>query len=296
MAIDESPMAHADTALQPGQIRVVVTDDALEPLLREGQTTIVDSGDRRLESGGLYAVRDGDVVALWLFLVGFSGHGCRLDGQSIGTLAVLGGGFRLRGPLATDAIPVIGRVVEPLTGSGPALADLALQQERLGALRETIRAALVQLPAARRRTPVATSIEHATSALQQALADRSFAERFSLEQRLDSIDARLALIEELIAQAPAEGLDDVLIKLDALAALGVEGADRLEPRLLHSALDALRRLAGGASQADRDIPLLDAMAMNGVAPETGRRAGARRTTSGAVAQPLDVTAPPRHSR
>ena len=283
MAIDERLNGEADTALQPWQLHVAVADDALEPLLQEGQTIIVDCSDRQLENGGIYAVRDGDALALWLFLVGFSGQGCCLGGQSIGTLAVLGGRFRLRGPLATDAILVVGRVVEPLTGSRPALADLASQQARLGALRETTRAALLQLPAARQCLPAAASIEQATSALQRALADRSFADRFALEQRLDSIDARLALTDELIAQVPADGLGDVLIKLDTLAALDVEGSDGLEPRLLHSALDALRRLAGAARRPGRETPLAEAMAMSGKA----------RTTSGAVAQPLELTASPR---
>lgn len=281
MAIDENPSAEA--ALQPWQLRVQVADDALEPLLHEGQSIIVDCSDRTLASGGIYAVRDGDALALWLFLVGFSGLGCCLDGQPIGTLAVLGGEFRLRGPLATDAIRVVGRVLEPLTGSRPALADLATQQARLGALRETTRAALLQLPAARQCLPAAPSIEQAASALKRALADRSFADRFSLEQRLDSIDARLALTEELIAQTPADGLGDVLIKLEALAALDIEASDALEARLLRSALDALRPLAGATRRPGRETPVAEALAMS----------GRERTTSGAVAQPLELKASPR---
>jgi hypothetical protein len=286
MAIDEWSNGEADAGLQPWQLRLAVADDALEPLLSEGRTVIVDCSDRTLESGGIYAVRDGDALALWLFLVGFSGQGCRLDGRSIGTLTVLGGSFRLRGPLATDAIKVVGRVVEPLTGSRPALADLAAQQALLGALRETTRAALLQLPAARQCLPAAVGIEQATSALQRALADRSFADRFALEQRLDAIDARLALTEELVAQTPADGLGDVLIKLDTLAALDVEDADALESRLLHSALDALRQMAGATRRPGRETPLSEAMTMSGKA----------RTTSGRVAQPLELTASPRRRR
>jgi hypothetical protein len=238
-------------------------------------------------------VRDGDALALWLYLVGFSGLGCELGGQAVGTLAVLGGGFRLRGPLATGAIRVVGRVVEPLTGQRPALADLAMQQQRLGALRGTTRAALLQLPAARRCLPAASSIEEGVSIVQQALTDAGFADRFMLEQRLDAIDARLALIEELIAETPAEGLGDALVKLETLAALGIDGCDALEPRLLRSALGALRRLTGAGKRPGREAPLGDA---GGVLNGAGTGVEAGRAAADRLAQPLELTASPRRRR
>ncbi len=290
MATDEHRTDGDGIAPEPWQLRIAVEDDALEPLLRKGQTIIVDCSDRRLESGGIYAARDGDALALWLYLVGFSGLGCELGGEAVGTLAVLGGGFRLRGPLAAGAIRVVGRVIEPLTGRRPALADLAAQQQRLGALRGTTRAALLQLPATRRCLPSASSIEEGVSIVQQALADASFADRFMLEQRLDAIDARLALIEELIAETPAVGLDDSLVKLETLAGLGVDGCDALEPRLLHSALDGLRRLAGAGKRPGRETPLGDAGAVlsgAGIGVEAGRAAADR------LAEPLELTASPR---
>jgi hypothetical protein len=92
---------------------VEVGDDALEPVLSAGSRVIVDCSDHGLEGGGIYAVRDGDRLDLWLYQPGFDGLGCRFAGRSIGTLTVLGGSFRLRGPLAVEAIRLVGRVVEP---------------------------------------------------------------------------------------------------------------------------------------------------------------------------------------
>ena len=248
-----SPASGAELA--PWQLAVVVGDDALEPVLREGSTVVVDCSDHGLEGGGLYAVRDGDRLDLWLYRPGFDGLGCRFAGQSIGTLTVLGGSFRLRGPLPVGAIRLVGRVVEPGPDRPQALGALAHEQSRLLALRETTRAALLQraggAPSEHSWAGAAT-IEAVADGLAASLRNRAFADRFALEQRLDAIDARLALLDELIAALPARGLADALTKLQTLAALHDTTADDLEPRLLRSAIVALERLASDGRRPRRE--------------------------------------------
>lgn len=281
-AREERPVTSDDLA--PWQLEVVVGDDALEPVLRAGQTVVVDCSDHALVGGGLYAVRDRDRLDLWLYQPGFVGLGCRFAGQSIGTLVVLGGCFRLRGPLPVEAIRLVGRVVEPGADRPEALADLRLEQARLLALRETTRAALLQrAPAAAPARPwaEAATIEAVAEGLATSLRNRAFAERFTLEQRLDAIDARLALLDELIAALPARGLGDALTKLETLAALQPMDTDDLQTRLLRSAIAALQRLAGEARRPGRDA------------------AGAGPTKPAPVeppAQPLDLVASPRRRR
>lgn len=258
--------------LEPWQLPVTVADDALEPVLEAGQTVIVDCSDHALVGGGLYAVREGDALELWLFVPGFAGLGCQLEGREIGTLVGLGGTFRCRGPLDLEAIRLVGRVVEPAAG---ALTDLACQQHQLAGLRETTRALLLRSGAIAmpRPRPTGGSVEAMALALVAELRDRAFADRFALEQRLDAIDARLAYLDEQIAALPATGLAEALVKLETLAALQPEGAQDLEPRLLASALDALHRLAGDAKRPGR----------SGRLPETAEP----------VAQPLELVASPR---
>ena len=270
--------------LAPWQLAVEVGDDALEPILREGSTVLVDCSDHGLEGGGIYAVRDGDRLDLWLYHPGFDGLGCRFAGQSIGTLIVLGGSFRLCGPLPVEAVRVVGRVVEPGPDRPQALAELREQQARLLALRETTRAALLQnavkAPVERHWTG-ACSLEAIADGLAARLRDRSFADQFALEQRLDAIDARLALLDELIAALPARGLADALTKLETLAALQDVGADDLQTRLLCSAITALQRVA-----ADRRRP-----GREGNGGATVEAAGAEPP-----AQPLELVASPRQRR
>jgi hypothetical protein len=263
------------TGLEPWQLLVTVADDALEPVLEVGQTVIVDCSDHALVGGGLYAVRDGDRLELWLFVPGFAGLGCQLEGRAIGTLVGLGGTFRCRGPLDLAAIRLVGRVVEP---AADALTELARQQRRLTGLRETTRALLLRSGAIvmPRPRPAGGSVEAMAQALAAELGDRAFADRFALEQRLDAIDARLAYLDELVASLPATGLAEALVKLETLAALQPAGAQDLEPRLLASALDALHRLAGDARRPGR----------SGGLPETAEP----------VAQPLELVASPRRRR
>ena len=261
--------------LEPWQLPVTVADDALKPVLEVGQTVIVDCSDHALVGGGLYAVRDGDALELWLFVPGFAGLGCQLEGRAIGTLVGLGGTFRCRGPLDLAAIRLVGRVVEPAAG---ALTELARQQRRLTGLRETTRALLLRSGAIAmpRPRPASGSVEAMAQALAAELSDRAFADRFALEQRLDAIDARLAYLDELVASLPATGLAEALVKLETLAALQPAGAQDLEPRLLASALDALHRLAGESRRPGR----------SGGLPETAEP----------VAQPLELVASPRRRR
>lgn len=270
--------------LAPWQLAVEVGDDALEPVLYGGSTVIVDCSDHGLEGGGLYAVRDGDRLALWVYHPGFDGLGCRFAGQGIGTLTVLGGGFRLRGPLPVEAIRLVGRVVEPGPDRLQALAELREQQARLLGLRETTRAALLQNAGkapAERRWAGAGSLELIADRLATRLRDRAFADRFALEQRLDAIDARLALLDELIAALPARGLADALTKLETLAALQDAGADDLQTRLLCSAITALQRVAADGRRPGREA--------NG---------GAQMEAAAAEppAQPLELVPSPRQRR
>ena len=264
-----------DNGLEPWHLPVTVADDALEPVLEGGQTVIVDCSDHALVGGGLYAVRDGDTLELWLFVPGFAGLGCQLEGRAIGTLVGLGGTFRCRGPLDLEAIRLVGRVVEPAAGS---LGDLARQVRRLTSLRETTRALLLRSGAIAmpRPRPIGGSVEAMAQALATELRDRIFADRFALEQRLDAIDARLAYLDELIASLPATGLAEALVKLETLAALQPADAQDLEPRLLASALVALHRLAGDAVRPGR----------SGGLPETVEPIG----------QPLELVASPRRRR
>jgi hypothetical protein len=278
---DDQPVARDELA--PWQLEVEVGDDALEPVLRAGQTVVVDCSDHTLEGGALYAVRDSDRLDLWLYQPGFVGLGCRFAGESIGTLVALGGTFRLRGPLPVDAIRLVGRVVEPGPDQPQALADLRLQQARLLALRDTTRAALLQragTAAAALPWASAATIAAVAEGLATSLRNRAFADRFALEQRLDAIDARLALLDELIAALPARGLADALTKLETLAALQPMDTDDLQTRLLRSAIAALERLAGEARRPGREASEVAAKA-SGHEPQ---------------GQPLELVASPRRRR
>jgi hypothetical protein len=84
------------------------------------------------------------------------------------------------------------------------------------------------------------------------LRERAFADRFALQQRLDAIDARLAFLDELIADLPARGLSDALTKLETLAALQDAGIDDLQTRLLRSAISALERAVRDARRPARE--------------------------------------------
>lgn len=273
--------------LAPWQLEVLVDDDALEPVLRAGQKVVVDCSDHALEGGGLYAVRDGDRLELWLYQPGFVGLGCRFAGRSIGTLVALGGSFRLRGPLPVEAIRLIGRVVEPGAERPAALAELRQQQTRLLALRETTRAALLQRAgtvADERPWAAAATIEAVADGLAASLRNRTFADRFALEQRLDAVDTRLAFLDGLIASLPARGLGDALTKLETLAALQPADADDLQTRLLSSAVAALQRLASEARRPGRDT----------CKPATGD--DGQSVTAEPPAQPLELVASPRRRR
>ena len=279
--------------LAPWQLEVLVGDDALEPVLRAGQTVVVDCSDHALEGGGIYAVRDGNSLELWLYQAGFVGLGCRFAGQSIGTLVALGGSFRLRGPLPVDAIRLIGRVVEPGAEQTAALGELRQQQTRLLALRETTRAALLQRSGAatpERPWAAASTVAAVADGLATSLRNRAFADRFALEQRLDAVDARLAFLDELIATLPARGLGDALTKLETLAALEPTGADDLQTRLLSSAVAALQRLASEARRPGRDTG--KPATGGGGDPQTAEPP----KTAEPPAQPLELVASPRRRR
>jgi|GEM_PF-2238941 len=270
-------------SVAPWQLTVTVGDDALEPVLRQGSTVVVDCSDHTLEGGGIYAVRDGDRLDLWLYQPGFDGLGCRFAGQSIGTLTVLGGSFRLRGPLPGEAIRLVGRVVEPGPEQPGALAELRDQQARLLGLRETTRAALLQClvkAPAERGWAAAGSIEAIADSLAARLRERAFADRFALEQRLDAIDARLALLDELIAALPGRGLADALTKLETLAALQDAGIDDLQTRLLRSAITALQCVAGDGRRPGREAD----------------NEAKRQPAAEPPAQPLELVASPRQRR
>lgn len=223
---------------------MVVADDALAPLLRQGQAVVVDWDDQELRTGGVYAFRDGKDLTLRLYLGGDDAFG----GRSGGTLVALSGDAELLGPVAVDSVAVIGRVVEPLTARPPALADLGEQRRRLTSLRQKIAAALLQ----RLERPAAgsapISFGQAAEALPSEFDVPGAAQRLALERRLDAIDARLALLEALIAEAPADDLDDALVKLETLAALDLEGSDTLEARLLRSAMEAMQRIVAGSGR------------------------------------------------
>ncbi len=239
---DGDVRGRVSSGLGPSRMRVTVADDALLPVLEAGSTVVVDCRDHTLVGGAIYAVRDGDRVGLWLFLDGFAGLGCRVAGRAVGTLSSLGEPSRWRGPLAIDAIALVGRVVEPAAGG---LAELAAQQRRLAALRETTGTQLQRGGAlgGPRPWPAGDSVEAVARAIAAELEDPAAAARLALEQRLDAIDARLALLDELIAAQPAASLADAIVKLETLAALQPLDSEDLEPRLLASALKALRRLA-----------------------------------------------------
>ncbi len=265
------------------QLEVVVGDDALEPVLEAGRTVIVDCSDHALEGGGLYAVRDGDRLDIWLYQPGFSGLGCRFAGEAIGTLVGLGGGFRLRGPLPVAAIRLVGRVIEPDATRPQALAELREQQRRLVALLETTRAALLKqarTPMPARPWAAAATIEAVAEDVASSLRNRAFADRFVLEQRLDAVDARLACLDELVAALPARGLADALTKLETLAALQPAGIDDLQTRLLESAVAALQRQLDDTRRPGRD----------------GVAVPAEPAEPMAEAQPLELVASPRRRR
>lgn len=272
--------------LAPWQLAVVVGDDALEPVLSAGQKVVVDCSDHVLEGGGLYAVRDGARLDLWLYQPGFVGLGCRFAGESIGTLVALGGSFRLRGPLPVDAIRLVGRVVEPDADCPDALAELGLQQARLTALRDTTRAALLQradaapAPVAAAWTSART-IGAVADGLAASLRDRGFADRFTLEQRLDAVDARLAFLDQLIASLPARGLADALTKLETLTALHPNEVDDLQTRLLSSAVMALRRFTDEARRPGRE------------GGKPAGDAGCRGQSAAPPAQPVELMPSPR---
>ncbi len=279
--------AMSGNGLAPWQLEVMVGDDSLEPVLPAGQKVVVDCSDHTLEGGGIYAVRDGDRLELWLYQPGFVGLGCRFAGQNIGTLVALGGSFRLRGPLSVEAIRLIGRVVEPDAEQPAALAELRQQQTRLLALRETTRAALLQCAGTatyERPWATAPTVAAVADGLAASLRNRAFGDRFALEQRLDAVDARLAFLDDLIASLPARGLADALTKLETLAALQSVGADDLQERLLSSALAALQRLASEARRPCRDTA--KAVSGSGDDPETAEP----------LAQPLELVASPRRRR
>ena len=275
------------------QLEVLVGDDALEPALQASQTVVVDCSDHALEGGGIYAVRDGNSIELWLYQAGFVGLGCRFAGQSIGTLVALGGSFRLRGPLPDDAIRLIGRVVEPGAEQTAALGELRQQQTRLLALRETTRAALLQRSGTathERPWAAAPTVAAVADGLAASLRNRAFADRFALEQRLDAVDARLAFLDELIATLPARDLGDALTKLETLAALEPTGADDLQTRLLSSAVAALQRLASEARRPGRDTG--KPATGGGGDPQTAEPP----KTAEPPAQPLELVASPRRRR
>lgn len=278
-------------ALEAWQLRLVVADDALEPVLRAGASVVVDCSDSQPQDGSLVAVRHGGVVELWVYMAGFAGIGCQLAGRPIATLGVLGGTFRCRGPVDADRLRVVGRVLEPVGeggclggGKGRGLARLDQERRQLTALRETLRQAIRRSPAppdALRRHADISSLAAVAERFREQLADPTFAERFVLEQRLDAIDARLGLLDELIADATATGLNDALVKLEALWQLQPAGlaADDLEIRLLGSALPALRRLAADRTRLDAGAKPSPA------APPAEPRA-----------QPLELVASPRGRR
>lgn len=223
---------------------MAVADDALAPLLRRGQAVVVDWDDQELQTGGVYAFRDGKDLTLRLYLGGDDA----LGGRSGGMLAALSGDAEPLGLLAVDSVALVGRVVEPLTARPPALTDLGEQRRRLLRPRRKIAAALLQRPPRPSVEPAPMSFGQAVEVQQSEQDEPGAAQRFALEQRLDAIDARLALLEELIAETPADDLDDTLVKLQTLAALDVEGSDTLEARLLRSAIEAMQRIAGATER------------------------------------------------
>lgn len=233
--------------VEPNYLRVTVLDDTLSPVLAAGQTVLIDSGDQALVGGAIYGVRAAGGLSLRLFVPGFAGIGCRLGMEAIGMLACLGGPLRWQGPVPLGRLQLVGRVVEPSVGG---LAMLARQQRLLTALRESTRTSLLAGDTSPFAEPAGESVETIVESLATTLIDGSAADRFAMEQRLDAIDARLALLDELIADRPAEGLADAVVKLETLAALQPSGSCELEPRLLGSALDALRRHVSDFAQAD----------------------------------------------
>jgi len=288
MRHDETAEAAGDApALEAWQLRVTVPDDSLSPVLDAGAEVVVDCSDSAPVDGSLVAVRHGGALELWLYMAGFAGIGCRLAGRPVATLGVLGGGYRCRGPVDAERLRVVGRVLEPgANGCGGGLARLDEERRRLSVLRDSLRHAL-------RRCPVppdelrgfadVSSLATLAERFRQQLADATFGERFVLEQRLDVIDARLALLDELIADATAAGLADALVKLETLWQLQPAelAPDDLEIRLLGSALPALRRMVADRARLGGAA----APTPSGPAPSAEPRP-----------QPLELVASPRHRR
>lgn len=285
MRQDDGAIYGKASRLQAWQLEVRVADDALRPVLQAGAVVVVDCSERQPVNGSLVAVRHGDALELWVYMAGFAGIGCRLAGLTVATLGVLGGTFRYRGPVDSASLRIVGRVLEPGADGRPdALARLDDERQRLVAQRDTTRQALRRCPLPPEELSGFADLATLPAVAErfgQQLADPTFGERFALELRLDAIDARLGLLDELIADATATGLADALVKLETLWQLQPAdlAPDDLEMRLLGSALPALRRHV-----AER--------ARLGGAPPPGAASMAGETR----AQPLELVTSPRHWR
>ena len=246
----------------PWQINARLDDDSLAPVFQRGSDVVIDCSDRLLVDGGVYAIREGDQLKLWLFHEGFAGLGTMIGGRKVGTLSSIAGAFRCRGPIQLDKLMVVGRVLDLPRDGQPAGSMAALRSERtaLVAALEEARTGLRRIsgitPALDFSDPHGTtgSISRVTRRYEEAMQDEDFARRFTLEQKMDAIGSRLMHVEERIADSEVDDIDGAYTKLQVLWDLHYAPFPNLQgdlgARFISSALRALGKT--GRVQASRE--------------------------------------------
>ena len=82
----------------PWLIQLTAEDNALAPVVTRGATVSIDCSERDLVDGGIYAIKDGDRAALWLFHEGFAGMSLAAGGIAVGHDVQSGWRFPLHRP------------------------------------------------------------------------------------------------------------------------------------------------------------------------------------------------------
>lgn len=244
----------------PWLIEITAADNALAPVITKNETVGVDCSERDLVDGGIYAVKTGDEVALWLFHEGFAGMGVLASGEDVGTLASLAGGFRCSGPLAIESVKVIGRLASDIqpTDIGRYASERSLLVAALDECRNAIRrhtGGLRELQWHEAPQP-ADSLAKWRKRFDDLVADKEASKRFALEQRIDALNARLMFLEECIANSEAKSHQDVATKLRVLwdlhhAPFPATHGD-LAARIVATALNGLESQDNQASTANNE--------------------------------------------
>ncbi|MCB1972310.1 MAG: hypothetical protein H6851_17315 [Geminicoccaceae bacterium] len=260
----------------PWQIAARLEDDALTPVIERGSQVVIDCSDRTLVDGGIYAIREGDQLKIWLFHEGFAGLGTVISGRKVGTLSSVAGTFRCRGPIQLDKLLVVGRVLDMPQGGYAAGSMAALRAERIALVNalEDARASLRRIsgttPAVDFNDPngAVTSISKVTRRYEEAMQDEDFSRRFALEQKMDAIGSRLMHIEERIADTEVDDVDGAYTKLQVLWDLHYAPFPNLQgdlgARFISSALRALGKT--GRVYAPREEEPVVMQAQGGTRP------------------------------